>query len=207
VTAPERRDDVVARPRSVWPWAVLLILLSLAVWWTFRPSRAEPVVADGSTLLPDSGSVVGPDRVRGFLAFIANSRASRAMAPDHEFITSAIDMLADALAALATSRTPGVDAELAAIRAHARAIRAESQSLAHADTTRAAFVRLASVMHSIQVDRLPSRTSAVTLVRQAAERIDPGRPLLEQREAVQRFLDRSADVIRALADDTGSVSA
>jgi hypothetical protein len=42
----------------------------------------------------------------------------------------------------------------------------------------------------------------VERAREVAERLDPGQPLLEQREAVQRFLNRSADVIRSMTGET-----
>jgi hypothetical protein len=120
------------------------------------------------------------------------------MAADHEFVASAITRLGDALAALAAPTTPGLESDLAAVHGQATALQANVRSTTHADSARAAFVRLASLLAVIQSRQFPDRATEVSLVPQAAKQLDPDRPLLEQREAVQRFLDRSADALRGM---------
>ena len=70
------------------------------------------MVAEANALVSDSGSVSGPDPVDAYLEFISDSRATTAMAPDHEFAATAIDKLAAALEALADPTAPGVQRDL-----------------------------------------------------------------------------------------------
>ena len=200
MTVTRKPTDPPYRRRPVWPWIALLVVLTLVAWLVFRPER-HPIVAEANPIVTDSGLISGPAPVKAYLEFIGDARAATAMAPDHEFVATAIDRLAAALEALAAPRVSGVQRDLDALHAEARALQQQRTSMAHADTARAAFVRLTSLMSAVQAQQFPSHAAEVDRARQAAERLDPDRPLLEQRDAVQRFLDRSADAIRAMAED------
>jgi hypothetical protein len=191
------------RRRSVWLWAVLLVVLLLVAWLLsrFANQRRGAVVVQATALVADSGSTVGPDPVDAYLAFVGDARAATRMAPDHEFVAEAIGRLAAALEALAAPGATGVQRDVDALREQARALQRDARSTAHADSVRAAFVRLASLMSSVQAQQFPLHADNVALARQAAERIDADRPLLEQREAIQQFLDRSADTMRGMIDE------
>ena len=202
MTNDDRPTHPPADRHPVWPWAALLVVLAFLAWWVLRAvNQQRAPVAQANAVVADSGSVVGPDPVDAYLVFIGDARAATRMAPDHEFVVEAIDKLAAALEALAAPTVTGVQRDLGALREQARALQRNASSTAHADSVRAAFVRLASLMSAVQAQQFPSHAESVERARQAAERLDPGRPLLEQREAVQRFLDRSADAIRSMADE------
>ena len=187
----------------LWLWAALLVVLLIVAWWVSRAvdRQRAPSVVQAIALVPDTGSIIGPNPVDAYLAFVGDARAGKRMATDHEFVAEVIGKLAAALEALAAPAVTGVQRDLGALREQARALQRDGGSTAHADSVRAAFVRLASLMSAVQAQQFPLDAENVELARRAAERLDPGRPLLEQRESVQRFLDRSADAIRSMADE------
>ena len=65
---------------------------------------------------------------------------------------------------------------------------------------RGAFAAAAAVIAAIQSSRYPDLDRATAEARQAALTIRPDAPLLAQTEAVQRFFERSYDVLRAMMD-------
>lgn len=198
----ERKD------RSPWPVIIAFaVLLGLLIWWVLDRR------GDGSTAAAptDTGAVSSistgetdselPTAVAVFLRWSDARTTPTAMNPDHSHIATGIRNLAAALEALA-ARTRAVDIgqEVTAVRRQADTLWQNVASTRHADFTREAFVTLSGLMSAVQQELAPGLRGEVADVQRAAEAIRANEPLLNQRDRVQAFFDRSASVVRRMAE-------
>jgi chromosome segregation ATPase len=130
--------------------------------------------------------------------------ATADMSRQHDATSDALDRLADALATLVPDEQ---DLEQSLNELHAAADRirqSEWTADTHAGDVHDAFAKAADVLersrNSIRATADDALDSALAQVREAADAIDSSQPLLEQRDAVQRFLTRSASALRQLAE-------
>ena len=195
--------DIQPRQRTTWPWILAAVgVLALLLWWIFgmRNSDPNPVVAEADSVITDAGSVGLPTAVDAYVRFVDSTRAGTAMGVDHEFTATGIRNLAAALEAVAQRGGADVQRELTTLRQQADTLQRDPRSTEHAGHTRTAFVTLAGVMAAIQQARFPDMEADIGNVKAAAERLDASRPLLQQREAVQSFFDRTATAVRRMSN-------
>jgi hypothetical protein len=201
--------DIHLEKRERSPWPVVLavaVLLALLIWWLLKDRDERTIVsapADTGTLATVSTGETGnelPTAVAVFLRWSDERRAPSAMNPDHSHVATGIRNLAAALEALA-ARAPGIDIEheMAIIRRQADTLRANVASSRHADVTRKAFLSLSGLMAAMRQELAAELRDEIAEVRRSAEAVRPEAPLLDQREHVQDFFDRSANVVRQMA--------
>lgn len=194
------RIDTERKGTSNWIWIVLLLLLLVALGWWFV---GRPPALDRATMsLPaDSTGMntgAGPAVAR-YLAFADSARAQTNAGPDHSYSAEGVRLLADAIGELTIRDTvagAATTTQVAALKTLADRLQADAQSLSHADVFHAAATSAAALMGEVQSRRFPNRAGEIEAVRSAADAIAKDQPLLEQKERVDTFFTRAAEVLR-----------
>jgi hypothetical protein len=182
----------------------LLLVLMVVVW----PDDGATGVG---TPMPDAGgSVVSDSEMRAadvdaaiedYVRFVADRRARDAIGPKHEYTAEGIRRLAGAISAVAARDSVAVGAlepRVQTLRERADALQRDPSARTHALKTREAFLLAASVLESIQDRRFRNLDGEATAVLRAAEDVKARTPLMGQADAVQRFFDRAANLLRAM---------
>jgi hypothetical protein len=209
------------KERSAWPWILLgLALLGLLLWYFLgRGDADDGVVADTAAgVVTDTSAAPGAapgampgtagdaGAVAAFLAYTDERRSRQDADLTHEYTADGIRRLAAALDVVARQDTVGgaaLQPRLDSLRQGADALQRNAESMQHAEQARAAFTSAAGIMAAVQERRFPDLGDEVGQVREAAEAVRPGAPLLEQRAQVQTFFDRAAAALRTMTDATG----
>ena len=185
-----------------------LVLLALIAWWFFN-GRGVAGVATDTADTADTGAVLMstgdtdtelPTAVAVFLRWSDERITPSAMNPDHSHTATGIRNLAAALEGLAVRAGVDIAGEANTIRAQADTLWANAASTRHADVTRKTFVSLSGLMGAVQQRLAPALEDEVAEVKRAAESISADEALLDQRDRVQAFFERSATVVRQLSE-------
>ena len=193
-----------------WLWIVLgLLLLALLAWWLLsQRGDDDPVVAETPGVVADSISRTGmtaSGEVGGFIQFVEDNRTRTEMGRDHEFTAEGIRHLAGALGAVAMRDTVGgaaLQPRLDSLRQKADVIQRNAQSGQHSNQVRDAFTSAVAIMDDLRQRRYPNAAGHVTQARQAAEAVQPGQQLLNQKTQIQQFFEHSAEVLRNMSNGT-----
>jgi hypothetical protein len=164
-------------------------------------SSPGAVLAPAPTAAGDPSSAIG-----AYLAYVERPNAQDDFGAQHEYTATAIRRLAAALDAAAARETVSgmsIDTMQTALRQKADALQRDATSAEHARYARDAFVAAATLMSAIQQGAYPDARGAVEDARAAALAIQQDEPLLEQRDAVQRFLDRAGVALQRLQAENG----
>ena len=195
------------RDRSPLPVIIAaVVLLGLIIWW-FVYGRGDGATTVGaadtnvvSTMSAGEADTGLPTAVEVFLRWSDERRTPGPMNPDHWHTGTGIRNLAAALEGLAArARDVDIEKEVATVRRWADTLWANTASNRHADITRNAFMTLGGLMGAVQQKLAPGLTHDVAEVQRAAEAIRPDDPLLDQRDRVQHFFERSATVVRQMS--------
>lgn len=201
---------------GVWIVAVLL-LLALGAWWATRSNvdtdslaasadsvldGAAATVSEAAGTVTDSAGLSNlPANVQSYLRWADQARGSGAMSTDHAYTANGIRQLAAALGDISSSgQGAQVSSELTAIRNRADTLERNPTSTAHAGQARVMFLSLAGLMAAMQQERFPNLGDDALAVTRAAEAVRDDRQLLEQGSEVRAFFDRSATVVRRMAE-------
>lgn len=182
-----------------------LVLLGLIAWWFLDGRGAAGVAtdtADTGAVLMSTGDTDTelPTAVGVFLRWSDERITPSAMNPDHSHTATGIRNLAAALEGLAARAGVDIAAEANTIRGQADTLWANAASTRHADITRKTFVSLSGLMGAVQQRLAPALEDEVAEVKRAAESISADEALLNQRDRVQAFFERSATVVRQLSE-------
>lgn len=212
--------QIERKERSAWPWVLLgILLLALVVWWLLgrRQGGDDMAVTETQSGVADTAPAIGietaemaPGAVNDFVSYVNDNRARESMAPEHQFTADGIRRLAAALGEIIerdTIRGAALRPQMDVLLARADALQRDEQSTNHARYAHDAFTRAVSLMDDLAQSQYPNVVDAVSESRQAAEAVQPGRLLLEQRDQVQRFFDRAATALRSMAKAQGSPGA
>lgn len=199
-----------------------LVLLIAVLWigWdrdtdaAFATDRTGPTDS-GATRIPATAATAGsradslsgpvPAEVAAYRSF-AESSGTSAAGLSHDYAATGIRRLSEALRAVAGSEVATNEQfsqQLAIFQEKADRLQADPSSLGHANIVREVFVSAVDVMGSIQESRSSGSTAVknrVAELRQVAESIEGGRPLLEQEARVARFFNDSAETLTMLAE-------
>jgi hypothetical protein len=183
----------------------VVVLIALGIWWVVY-DRGDGAAAIGAaendtvSLMSAGEADTGmPMGAEVFLRWSDERRTPGALNPDHSHTGTGIRNLAAALDGLAEWAHVDARTEVATVQRLADTLWANTASARHADVTRRAFVTLSELMGRVQHQLAPGLTRDVAEVRRAAESIRPGDRLLEQRDRVQEFFERSATVVRQMS--------
>ena len=200
------------KERSAWPWLLLGALAIALLLWFFLVRGGD----EGATVAVADTAVAGetagvapvaaatpadgemPEAARAFVQFASSPAADANLA--HDYTADGLRRLADALEAVTANAQVGtvdVSQRVGEIRARADAMQQNATSSEHALQAREASLLAAALMRE-----LPGATGGAEAYT-AAEAIQADRPLMEQTDAVHRFFEQSATVVRGLAATAG----
>ena len=184
--------NVVRKTPRVFPWVIGLgLIVLIAVLW---------ISWDRDT---DASAKV-PEEVAAYLSFTESS-GTIAAGPSHDYAATGIRRLSEALRAVAGREPPAnerISEQLEIFQEKADRLQADSSSLNHANIVRDVFVAAVDTMELVQESRSAESTalkSRLAELRQSAENIDRGRPLLDQEDRVTQFFNQSAQTLTMLA--------
>ena len=198
-----------------WAWIVGLValLVLVGVIWAImgtEDDRTDTMVSrDTVTAVSDTVARVDRDRADGpvadYLVFARQpAQPGVEMGVEHQYTRSGLQHLVAALEQVVRSdtvRQQPLEQRLDRIRDGASRITQDPESLQHANQVREVFIEAASIIEDVRDRRMPGEAALnrhVEATRQAAESIDPGSLLLEQRETVRRFFRESAEALDRL---------
>lgn len=201
----------VERRRPIWPWivgalALLLIVVGVA-WLRTEPARtdagpAEDPAGPGTGI--DSGArgyAVGtsgalPAAIREYVEF-SESPTGSSPGREHEYIAEGLRRLTAGLETL-VEEPAAADGEtrerLERFRRSANRLQQDPTSLEHSQMVRDVFTSAVDLLASPAI-----QAGNVNDLSELADSIDPGRPLLEQTEPVERFFRESAQALERAA--------
>ena len=196
--------------RSVWPWVLVVLVILTIVWVVLSPTgrtmrgdageiAAADAAQDGAPRIPTSGL---PDDVAAFVSFARGDSAGASADSTHAYTAEGVRALATALGSLSPRDSSGAavsQPQLDSMRAIANAMQRDPASRDHARQARLAFDIAGTVMQQVQLRVSPAADAEVQDARISAWGVSDSRPLLSQREAVERFFDRAAAAVQALA--------
>lgn len=215
--------NVERKGPSIWPWIIGLIVLALLIWalaemlggrddarTTAVPGDTVPrtqEVAPAPTTDPAAPGVAtaAPAAVQEFERWVDRRDAQTDMGQQHQYTINGLRQLADAIESLAQRHEarPAVQQSIQSVRQQAdRLEQSDPAATQHANLTRDAFTSAADAIGTLHREHHAQATgleNQVTQVRQAAQAIQTGTPLLQQQQEVQTFFDRARDAVRSLA--------
>jgi len=206
--------DVQRKGPSIWPWIAGLIVLALLVWAVAEMvDRDDQEVAVTETQAAEevqpaptpAPSAAGEDPVQAVEAYSSHIENAD-MGVDYNWTATAMNRMAAALNAIATRSNAGNDVmqRIDRLRQRASQVSASPDSLQqHADWVREFGMNATDAMsslarHTAGQDR--QLQTGIEETRQAAQNISETTPLLQQREAVQRFFEEAEDPLQRLAN-------
>jgi hypothetical protein len=194
---------------TLWPWVLLLLVVLIGGWLWFE--REDPV--ENTTAGEDAAPALGRDgqanaTVTGtsgdsapapvldymrYSGVVAGATDVPEMSIAHDYSAEGLRKLAAALETTASAQKADVAQTVSRLRASADELQQDQRSLRHAALVRDAFTAAAEAIGSL------SQAPDVTALKSAAAAIDPGRPLLGQRDAVRQFFRQSAEALDAVS--------
>ena len=202
--------NVVRKGPNFWPWLIGIALVIGALIWMGRDRDDDriDVAAISPAAPPASAARTSPDdlppAVSAFVAF-AETRPPAEVGLAHTYTSTGIDRLATALDAVTdpgSGREEALTRELEAFREKAGRLKDDPKSLQHSNLVRDVFTSAVDVMAAVQ-QLHPSDAAGIRgqieELRESAEAVDAGKPLLNQAERVTAFFDRAADALQSLA--------
>lgn len=224
------RIDVQKKKRSVWPWVMIVLLLAVLGWFFVEGidqkeeiSEIEPLT-EGEVLMPSPYEEETPDltmdrseemqreklardqnvmnEIDEFANFVEGEEMEFQMGRDHEYTSEGLTRLASALSAIVEQETGDFNLQRSkeTLQEKANQLQVEPMSEQHADLTREAFLSAANLINSIQDKHYPSLNQQVADLVNTAEQIDPDEQLLNQREQVKSFFEKSRQTLQAMAE-------
>jgi hypothetical protein len=187
-----------------------LVVIGVLLWigleffkWEKRTSQNG--MAGKTTVAPITFAKV-PEGVSEFARFIRDNPASERMELDHNYTSDTIRRLADALSAISDQQNikdTDIKERLDLLRGYADRLQEDRRSNEHADRVFAAFTLASDLIDSIERHISRNHKYEVAEVRQAAEAVDPDKPLLDQKAEVETFLEKTSRLLSELAQYNG----
>jgi hypothetical protein len=203
----ERKEGPPIVPILLGVLAVVAIIAAL-IWFTGNdePDRVVSPTAPTDTPAAQATSAERPQEVAAYRQQCADAGAFRdEMGMEHEHEANCMRLLADGLdAVVRRDEVAGAPMEqrVRALRQRAEQITADPAATDHANRVRGAAMEAAEIIEYMARER---EAVGVNLqqhaqqTRQAAEQIDPGTLLLEQRDRTSAFFTRAGDALDGLA--------
>ena len=185
-----------------WLWVIWVVVL-LVLLWMASDTGGTPTAAAETSGPAGAGRTPTVSRLAlvDFGAFVVERNALRNPDGTSAYTSEGIRKLADALAdvtrdgAAEDGRARG---QIEEVRASAALVQGGVWPETQGRLVREAFVTATEVMTRMQASRYPHLDRAMSETREAARRIRHDRPLPEQNDAIQRFFERSHDMLRAM---------
>lgn len=128
-----------------------------------------------------------------YVDFVSNDTSR--MSLGHDYSSEAMLKLLDATSAAAEQAGQNLEADFSEVKAAANRITENPRAQTHADDIRKAAVTLSGSLVKIQAAKYPALAADADSVKMAAEEIDPTVLMLNQKEVVNAFFMKAADLL------------
>lgn len=204
--------EIQRKKPPIWPWILgALVIVGLLWFLVARTNRdgAEPtaatIPATTELAMADSPGAILSE-VEAFVTFVEENRATAEMGLDHNYTSTGIRNLAEAIQAIAQrtdNNNQQIEQQYQELLRMANQIQKDPMSTQHADVIREAFITSANLMEQVQSSLFPQLQNEVSQVRQAAQSVQPEELTLDQKQEIQSFFDRASDVLQAMEEAAG----
>lgn len=197
------------KEKSMWPWIVGGLILLLVILFLAGVFDGDKNIYDNTTPAdtttqnntpPPPPADELPAEVRAYLAYV-REHDTTAMNPSHEYSSTALLYLADALNVLVDRDymgNAGVDSTRKILREKASKLRENPAAKNHADMLRDAAMSATNLMEVMQKVQYPDLVSSVAETRSAAMAVAPGTQPLDQKQTIQNFFLKAGVVLEAM---------
>lgn len=190
--------DIQKKGSPVWPWIIGIILAFVLVWILVdTDERKDTAIVDTEITEPGEDYTAESDEVQSFLNFAADGN----MGIDHEYTSSGIQNMADALEYIADNSNADVQTQnkVDELNNKAESITQDPESTKHADKIKDAFVTAADLITNLQQSVYPELNQEAQDVVNASENINSNELTLNQKQEIKNFFDETAQVVRAMS--------
>ena len=137
-----------------------------------------------------------PDaQITEFTEFIGDNSK---MGIDHEYTSEALVKLVNATIERAVVSDVDIDTELRSAIQKAEAITNDPMDTDHSDKNKKAYHSVTEVIGKIQGEKFPQLSDEMEEVRDAVQSIDPAVLTLEQKEKVNSYFKKAADILQQM---------
>lgn len=191
----------IEKKKPVWPWIIGLLLIAGIIGYFVFFNNDEQVEVDRvlNSDNVENHSIGSDSEIVDYVNYINDVK----MGLDHEYSSGAIVRLIDATRATAEALNVDTDADLSQANNFAEEITQDPQSLNHADKIKRAGQIINSALNKIQKEKFPQFETEYNNVAMAAEKIDPARPTLQQKDAVKTYFNSAATLLNNIKNDYG----
>lgn len=203
--------EIQRKKPPIWPWILGALVLVALLWFLVdQTGQREPdqdTVANITGIEP-AAEPTGPmlNEVQQFVTFVRENQPTEEMGLNHEYTSTGIRNLADALNAIAKqtdNHNDQIEQKHEELLQMADQIQKDPESTQHANVIRDAFTTSADLMEQLQRNLYPHLNDQVAEVRQAAQSVDPGNLTLDQKIDVKQFFERASDAVQAMESASG----
>lgn len=201
----------IEKKKPIWPWIILVLVILAILYFLFAggdddmdnmdDTNTEQVV-DTTTWdneMQDTTDAWDSDDTLGVSGYISYVGDKSRMGIDHEYTNNALIRLMDAVESKAREENVNIDAEMQEIRQQANEVTQDPMATDHANIIKDAGSKIVDALQKIQQEKYPDLSQNVEELRSSLQEIDPSVQTLEQKEEVNSFYDKAADVLQKMS--------
>ncbi len=187
----------IEKKKPVWPWILLvLVILAVAVYFLFFKNSGNRLTPPGTDSTAMMTMPAQNNDVTSYIDYVKGDTSK--MALDHTYSSTALSKLIMAVQEKAGDVNYDIKADMDQANDYAREITADPMATNHADKIKAAADIISTSLGNMQQAKFSSLSTEAADVKTAADGIKPEILTLDQKEAVQRFFDKAADLLQKM---------
>jgi hypothetical protein len=198
--------NIEKKSPTTWIWWVLgLVILGLLLFWLLTPgTRDQVALVDDDPAAETMPATAPPTAAPAGAAMVVQEYRERCapqqpgqMALDHQHTAECLRRLADAIQTSVRQQPQAqADPHLQNARQVADQLEASPADAAnHSQMTRDGFQSITTAFQEMQAEMRMGLDAEIQRLQQTAESVDPGTPMLDQRQRVQDFFNQAGNVL------------
>ncbi len=194
-------ENKIEKKATIWPWILLgILILAVVLYFLFFRNNTNDNTAAGNTDDTTQTALINVhednDTVASYITFVKGDISK--MAVDHSYSSTALMKLVAATRAM--DGAPGFDikANLDKAEDDTKQITKDPMAINHADLIKDAASRISTALQKMQRSEYPSLNMEAEAVNSAATAINPDVLTLDQKQTVQTYFDKAADLLEKM---------
>ncbi|GHA42019.1 hypothetical protein GCM10007103_24170 [Salinimicrobium marinum] len=201
----------IEKKKPIWPWIILVLVILAILYFLFAGGNDDmddiddtntEQVEDTTTWdneMQDTTSAWDNNDTLGVSGFVSHVGDKTRMGIDHEYTNNALIRLMDAVESKAREENVNIDTEMQEIRQQANEITQDPMATDHANIIKDAGAKIVDALEKVQQENYPDLSQDVEDLRSSLQGIDPSVQTLEQKDDVNSFFDKAADVLQKMS--------
>ena len=191
----------IEKKATIWPWILLgLFILAVVLYFLFFRNNgndnAAAANADTTTQTALIEAHENNDTVASYIMFVKADTTK--MSLDHSYASTALMKLVAATRAMAGEANFDIKADLDKAEDDANQITKNPAATNHADLIKDAATHIGTALQNLQHAKYPSLNTESDALTSAASGIDPAVLTLDQKQNVQSFFDKAANLLQQM---------